>query len=532
MRTNLIKNLLLSGAIVLAGASCTNDLERTPLYDVTSASVYNDFNNYRSVLGKLYAGYALTGQQGPDGRPDVGGIDEGASNYLRQYWQLQELPTDEAKVAWGDPDLPVLNTAQWSASNGFVRAMYYRVFYQITLANDFIRATTEDKLGSRGFSADQLADARRFHAEARFLRALSYWHALDMFGSVPFVTESDQVGAFFPKQASRAELFTFVESELLAIESQLAAPRQNEYGRADQAAAWTLLTKLYLNAPVYLGQAQNKYTEAVTYANKVISAGFALEPDYNKLFLTDNNTSPEIIFPITFDGTRTKSWGGMTFLVRAPIGGSMTAADFGVASGWGGLRTTKSIVNLFPDPSGNTDERANFYSEGQSLEINNLSTFTDGYGMIKFRNVSSTGQVGSDPGKDHVDTDFPMFRLADVYLMYAEAVLRGGTGGTVGQALQYVNLVRERAFNGTAGNITQGDLTLNFIIDERARELKWEAHRRTDLIRFGRFTGGEYLWPWKGGVKEGRALEPYRVLFPIPTSDVTANPNLTQNTGY
>jgi hypothetical protein len=321
-----------------------------------------------------------------------------------------------------------------------------------------------------------------------------------------------------------------VESELLAIESQLVAARQNEYGRADQAAAWTLLTKLYLNRQVYVGQP--KYTEAITYANKVIAAGYALEADYNRLFLTDNNTSREIIFPITFDGTRSQSWGGMTFLVHAPIGGSMSAASFGVNGGWSGLRTTKNIVNLFPGTDGSVDERGVFHSNGQTLEIDNLSTFTEGYAMVKFKNVSSTGVAGSDASGNHADTDFPMFRLADVYLMYAEAVLRGGTGGTAGQALQYVNQLRERAYNNTSGNLTAEQLTLDFILDERARELKWEAHRRTDLIRFGRFTSGDYLWPWKGGVKEGRAVEAYRVLYPIPSSDITANPNLTQNEGY
>lgn len=530
MTTRFIKNAFLSAAIVLASASCVNDLDRTPPLDVTSASVYTDFNNYKNVLAKLYAGYALTGQRGPDGQPDVGGIDEGASNYLRQYWQLQELPTDEAKIAWGDVDLPVLNTLQWSTSNVFVRAMYYRVFYQIALANDFIRATTEDKLTGRGFSADQVTQARQMHAEARFLRALSYWHALDMFGKVPFVTERNEVGAFFPNQTSRAELYAYVESELLAIENQLVAARQNEYGRADQAAAWTLLTKLYLNSQVYVGQP--KYTEAIAYANKVIAAGYALEADYNRLFLTDNNTSREIIFPITFDGTRSQSWGGMTFLVHAPIGGNMSAASFGVNGGWGGLRTTKNIVNLFPATDGSVDERGVFHSNGQTLEIDNLSTFTEGYPIVKFKNVSSTGVAGSDASGNHADTDFPMFRLADVYLMYAEAVLRGGTGGTAGQALQYVNQLRERAYNNTSGNLTAEQLTLDFILDERARELKWEAHRRTDLIRFGRFTSGTYLWPWKGGVKEGRAVEAFRVLYPIPSSDITANPNLTQNEGY
>jgi len=530
MTTRFIKNAFLSAAIVLASASCVNDLERTPPLDVTSASVYTDFNNYKNVLAKLYAGYALTGQRGPDGLPDVGGIDEGASNYLRQYWQLQELPTDEAKIAWGDVDLPVLNTLQWSTSNVFVRAMYYRVFYQIALANDFIRATTEDKLAGRGFSTDQVTQARQMHAEARFLRALSYWHALDMFGKVPFVTERNEVGAFFPEQTTRAELYNYVESELLAIESQLVAARQNEYGRADQAAAWTLLTKLYLNSQVYVGQP--KYTEAITYANKVIAAGYALEADYNRLFLTDNNTSREIIFPITFDGTRSQSWGGMTFLVHAPIGGSMSAESFGVNGGWSGLRTTKNIVNLFPGTDGSVDERGVFHSNGQTLEIDNLSTFTEGYALVKFKNVSSTGVAGSDASGNHADTDFPMFRLADVYLMYAEAVLRGGTGGTAAQALQYVNQLRERAYNNTSGNLTAEQLTLDFILDERARELKWEAHRRTDLIRFGRFTSGTYLWPWKGGVKEGRAVENFRVLYPIPSSDITANPNLTQNEGY
>jgi hypothetical protein len=222
----------------------------------------------------------------------------------------------------------------------------------------------------------------------------------------------------------------------------------------------------------------------------------------------------------------------MTFLVHAPIGGSMSAASFGVNGGWSGLRTTKNIVNLYPSTDGTIDERGVFHSNGQALEIDNLSTFTEGYAIVKFKNVSSTGVAGSDASGNHADTDFPMFRLADVYLMYAEAVLRGGTGGTAGQALQYVNQLRERAYNNTSGNLTAGQLTLDFILDERARELKWEAHRRTDLIRFGRFTSGDYLWPWKGGVKEGRAVEAYRVLYPIPSSDITANPNLTQNEGY
>ncbi len=531
MSTKFIKHIVLSGGMLLAAASCTDDLNREPFYDATSANVYNDPNNYKSVLAKVYAGYAVSGQQGPAGKPDIRGLDEGFSNYLRLYFKLQELPTDEAVIAWNDGNLPDIHDMDWTSSNEFITAMYNRIYYQIALTNEFIRETTDEKLGGRNLSGANLENVRLYRAEARFLRALSYWHALDMFGNVPFVTERDQVGgSFFPKQIPRAELFAYVESELRAIETELVAPRLNEYGRADQAAAWTLLTKLYLNARVYTGQ--ERYTDAVTYANKVIAAGYALEPDYNKLFLTDNNTSREIIFPIAFDGVNTRSYGGMTYLVNAAIGGNMKPEDFGVRGAWGGLRTTSAVVNLFPDPNGNADERGRFHTNGQSVEINDIFTFTEGYPVIKFRNVSSTGQKGSDPIGDFPDTDFPMFRLADVYLMYAEAVLRGGTGGTTGQAVQYINQLRERAYNNASGNITPAQLTLNFIIDERARELKWEMHRRTDLIRFNRFTGPEYLWPWKGGVKQGRAVEEHRTLYPIPATDITANPNLKQNDKY
>jgi hypothetical protein len=344
------------------------------------------------------------------------------------------------------------------------------------------------------------------------------------------VTENDPVGTFFPPQKTTAEIFNYVESELKAIETVLAEPRQNEYGRADKAAAWALLAKLYLNAEVYIGQP--KYTEAITYTSKVINADYSLEPNYNKLFLTDNNTSPEFIFSVAFNGTRTKTYGGTTFLIHGPVGGDMKPADFGIDGGWSGLRTTKNIVQLFPDPNGTQDKRGIFFTQGQSLEINDVTSFKDGYPIIKFKNISSTGAPGSDPGKVFPDTDYPMFRLAEMYLTYAEAVLRNGSGGTAATALQYVNALRTRAYGNTTGNITAGQLTLDFILDERARELKWEMVRRTDLIRFNRFTGSNYLWPWKGGIKEGRGVEDYRKIYPIPGSDLIANPNLQQNSGY
>jgi hypothetical protein len=309
----------------------------------------------------------------------------------------------------------------------------------------------------------------------------------------------------------------------------LGAPRF-EYARADQAAAWTLLAKLYLNAKVYTGQDKN--SECATYCAKVIGAGYTLNAKYANNFTADNNISSEMIFPITSDGQFSQSYGGMTYLVHAAIGGSMSPAKFGVGGGWGGIRTTKALVSKFADITGATDKRAMFWTDGQKLDINDIGQFTDGYAITKYSNLTSTGAAAPHAHPDFVDTDYPVFRLADVYLMYAEAVLRGATTGNATTALGYVNALRTRAYGNNSGNITSGQLTLDFILDERARELYWEGHRRTDLIRFAKFTGGTYLWPWKGKVAGGASTESFRDLYPIPSNDLGANPTLKQNPGY
>jgi starch-binding outer membrane protein, SusD/RagB family len=608
--------------------SCLNDLDKLPQdKDVVVANdVFNNSEAYKQVLAKLYAGLAISGQQGPAGLPDISGIDEGFSQYLRQYWLAQEVTTDEAVIGWADGSLPDYHEHDWTPSNEFIRALYDRIIYQITSCNAFLRETSPSKLEARGVSGQLLADVELYKKEARFLRALSYFHALDLYGNMPFITEDDEVGFFFPEQKSRVELFNYIESELLAIESDLASPKSNEYARADKAAAWTLLAKLYLNAEVYTGTA--RFSEVITYTEKVINAGYSLESTYQNLFLADNHTASGIIFPIAFDGLRTQSYGGTTFLIHAAVGGSMNPNDFGINGGWGGNRATSALVNLFEsdldvnnansaigaasnwglvgsatvnswdgpdmplhevgtsgilagyfnlvegeikfrrdndwgfnfgdndadgsledgganiavssglyyvtfDLAGLTysiapvkDSREMFHTDGQELEIESVSTFTDGYAVTKFKNVDKNGNPGSDTSGNFTDTDFPLFRIADVYLMYAEATLRGG-GGNETTAISYINELRVRANSGTVSSID-----LDFILDERARELFWEGHRRTDLIRFGQFTDGSYVWPWKGGVKDGTSTPGYLDLLPIPSSDLNANPNLTQNVGY
>jgi hypothetical protein len=304
---------------------------------------------------------------------------------------------------------------------------------------------------------------------------------------------------------------------------------QAEYGRADQGAAYMVLAKLYLNAEVYTGTP--RYGDVIDVTERIINSGaYSLEDTYQHLFLADNHTANGIIFSIPQDGERTQNFGGTTFLGHASIGGgTMNAADFGFNFGWWGLRTTKNVVNRFPDMTGEMDSRAIFFTENQSVEINSLTDFTQGIAVPKYQNVTSDGTPGKN--SNFPDTDFPLFRLADAYLMYAEATLRGGEGGSESQALTLVNELRERAYGDQSGNIEASDLTLEFILEERSRELLWEASRRTDLVRYNQFTENG-TWPWKGGQQEGTTTSGNLDLYPIPQSQIQVNDNLEQNPGY
>ena len=534
--TRKIKTLLAAFTLAFFMQSCEDRLNLTPEDErLTADAAFDSPESYEQFLGKIYAGISLSGQQGPAGLPDLAGLDEGFSNYLRLYWKMQQLTSDEAIIGWNDGTIQDLHTQTWTSGNEFIRTMYSRLLYQVALTNEFLRQTTDERLNSRGVDTDLRNEIQIYRAEARFMRALTYWHALDLYGNPPFVTEEDPIGAFLPPQIQRAELFNYIESELLAIENELVAPRSNAYGRADRGAAWMLLTKLYINAEVYTGS--SRYNDVIIYANNIINAGYSIpNTPYSYSFLADNDSNgaqDEVIFTIPFDGLRTQAFGGMTFLTHAPVGGTMNdiaQSFFGINGGWFGLRTTPNFISLFPNEDNSQDQRGLIWQDGQNRDIETVSSFNDGYGIFKYRNVDTNGNPGSDLSGDHTDIDFPMFRLADVYLMYAEATLRGGNGN-LSTATGYINELRERAYGNTSGNITQGDLDLNFILDERSRELYWEAHRRTDLIRFGQFSD-QGIWQWKGGVQQGSTTDSFRDLMPLPATDLGINTNLMQNPGY
>ncbi len=626
-----INKLSLLILLMIMGISCTKDLDQNPIDpdSFTEEQVFSNAVEAKGALAKVYASLALTGQKGPAGEPDISDIDEGFSQFTRMLYNLNELTTDHAVVAWGDPGLQDLHGMYWAAGNDFTDAMYYRLAQVVSFANSFIENASK-------LQSSQEVDY--YIAEARFIRAYAYYNLIDLFGNVPLVTT---ITTDLPKQSNRQELFDFVENELLDIQDKLMEPKTNEYGRVDKAAAWALLSRLYLNAEEWTGIP--KYNECVTYSEKVMNSPYIINLNdangngtaYDELFLADNNSNgaqDEIIFGVNFDGLHSQTWGGTTFLIHASVGGSMNPADFGINGGWYGLRTTKALVNKFSvdindlnaalgtqsdwglvgsatpngwngpdvemyetapdvyavyvelvageikfrynedwgqnygddgadgtlDPGGaniaipadgtyfitmdlNTmtytitpflsDKRAMFYTNGQSLEITDITQFTEGYAVTKFKNLDSQGNPGSDPSGNFADTDLPLIRLAEIYLNYAEAVLRGG-GGSVSTAVDKINEIRERAYGGNSGNITTSDLTLDFVLDERSRELYWEGMRRTDLIRYGYFTSSAYLWPFKGNIPEGIAVDSYRKLFPLPPNVLSINPNLTQNPGY
>lgn len=517
--------------IIISAAACTKNLDRKPLNANISDMQYSTPEGYKQVLAKVYGSYSLVSSTGVAvSDVNVAGItDAGTTDFIRAYWNVQELTTDEAVCAWNDAYLQNFHNLNWASNNIYLNALYARCLFQITVCNEFIRESADDKLSSRGIAGKDAEEVQHFRAEARFLRAYQYWVLMDLFANPPFVTEKDPIGKYIPQQIQRKDLFAYIESELKAIDGSLVAPRQNEYGRADQAAAWALLARLYLNAQVYTGTAHN--ADAINYAAKVIGAGYKLLDHYKNLFRADNNlNNTEVILPIAYDAINSQNYGGTTFLICSAHGTNVEDnKKYGIpGGGWLGNRSTKSLPLAFGDYSGNADKRAMF-SAG-ALEIANVLNFDDGLSVTKFSNINADGTTPYSPNGVLVNTDFPLFRLAEMYLTYIEAVKRGGTGGSDAQALDYFNQLRQRGYENANGHVSS--YTLDDVLNERQRELYWEGFRRTDLIRFNRFTSATYLWPWKAGVAQGTGTDSHYAVFPIPAPEIISNTNLHQNTGY
>ncbi len=535
-----IKHILPATALAIASfglTACVGDLD---VKNINPQKVTE--NNLNGNFTKIYANMVLTGQTGPAGDGDIDDIDEGTSSMIRQLWNANELPTDEAHCIWGDAGIPEFNHNAWSDSHPMMKALYYRLYFGITLANSFLGQTASE-------TSDVVLTQR---AEARFLRAMYYSYLMDLYGNVPFVTT---VSAELAPQASRQQVYDFVQAELKDIigEGQgkelLNDPKARvAYGRADKAAAWLLLSRNYLNAEVYTGKAN--WADAQKYAQKVLNdgtydlckSGTTNYSAFQLLFMGDNDKNgaqKEIILPAIHDGQETQTWGGCLFIIASTCNDKIKDKyPYGTSENWGGNHARKQFVEKFfpnggyatgtPDKvaASAKDNRALFYNDGHSLSIEKESDFTKGFAYVKFLNTHSDGTAPKHT--QFVDTDFPMFRAAEAYLNIAEADARRHGGKCSDTGLKMVNELRKRA---NATQVTA--FTLNNICDEWSREFAFEGRRRMDLIRFGKFGGqSSYKWEWMGGTQYGTPFDKHLNIYPIPNSDLNANGNLKQNPGY
>jgi len=547
--------------------SCVKDLE----VDNINPKEKTDFNE-DYIFNKIYSNMVLTGQEGPVNSPDLDDIDEGTSNMTRLIWNLNVLTTDEGHCWWNDPGMPELNRNTWTNSNVMVKALYYRLMFGVTLCNFYLDNANSDN-----------PETKQKRAEARFMRALHYFYLMDMYANPPFLTNLSSENA---PQIQRADLFKYLESELKDIlgetggSEQLAAPRTTDYGRADKAAAMVLLARIYLNAEVYTGTA--RWNEAKTYADQAINSGYKLcgydgtkgvgkngFSAYQLLFMGDNDTNgaqDEIILPAIYDGATTRAYGGSMHVIAAMTTDDMkkenlygvTDANGNIIKGYGstaawdiGIRARKEFSKVFFGATATEagivkgapkdvipvvgDDRAIFYTLNQTLSIKQEGDKNNGLIYMKYNNLHSDGTDCHDPKGEFVDTDFPMIRLAEAYLISAEADARINNGNCSSEGISHIKALRQRAnvgnnlYDGMAAN-TITAVTLEEIFQEWSREFGYEGQRRMVLVRWKRYAGqSAYRWEWMGGAHKGAQIDSRFNIFPIPDSDLNANPNLKPN---
>ena len=532
---SFFKNIIPATAMAfsLGMVSCVGDLDVEPIDPSTNTTL-----NEIALFNKCYANLGIAGQGGANGDCDISGLDGGTTGFVRQLFNANSLTTDEAHCPWGDEGIPAFNHNQWSASHPMLKGFYYRLYFGVTMCNEYLAT-------AGNYDATMTA-------EVRFLRALQFYYLMDLYGNIPFMTT---VSAELAQQKSRKEVYAWLENELLEIEPLLAEAKpekDNEegYGRADKAAAWMLLTRLYLNAEIYTGTPQ--WENAKKYAKMLMDSPYKLSTEgmngwtaYQMLFMGDNGSngaSSEAILPVLQDGKTTTAWGCSLFLMAGCYKDDMVDEQFvsgnGTTENWQGNRALPDLVaKFFPNggaPKVTTkamqqaagDDRALFWGKGRTLDIDTETKFENGYSVTKFNNYYATG--GSAHHSQFCDTDFFLMRLAEAYLAYAEADAHLNGGETSPQGTAAIDALRDRAHA-----VKKSTYSLDDILDEGAREFYFEGQRRPALIRNHKFGGNtNYHWQWKGGVKSGVNFPEYLNIFAIPDADKDANQNLEQNFGY
>ena len=546
MNLKYISHILPSAALVLTMGltSCTGDLDVTPIDPRKNTTV-----DAQKLFNKCYAEFVSEGKGPGDSELDLG--DAGLSVLYRLMWNANELTTDEAYCGWDDKGIPEFDYNTYTATNDCLYGLYWRLCFGVSICNQYLKECA-------GYDASMTA-------EVHFLRDLYYYYLLDNYGNPSF---TETVSSDDPIQIKSADLYQWIVNDLEANMDKMIAPSVRKkgdanYGRADQSAAWMLLARLYLNAEKYSGTPQ--WENAKKYADKVIKESgrsIWMGDDaiahksangkwsaYQMLFMADNDQSGafnEAVFSFVQEGSSTASWGGSLFLMASTWNGDMAGVyPQTTDQAWGGNRTRKDLIEKFISladfdalstwtteaiVAAAKDDRALFYGGADKTHKytnEKLSEFTTGIATTKYTSQRSDG--GTTTNTTFIDSDILLMRLAEAYLIYAEAEARAaGVTGTKSEGTRLINELRTRANNPEQ----KSSYTLDEILDERARELYFEGIRRTDLIRYGYFGGSSYTWQWKGGDQNGGKFEAYRNIFPIPSTELGANKNLEQNEGY
>ena len=555
---NIFAKTIAAAVLTLGLTGCVNDLDISSI-DPQSSPSADDMG----LLAKCYGVLGLTGQKGGTGNGDLS-LDEGESGFYRTTFNLQELPTDECMWAWQtDPDIPQITMMNWNSSSVRVQWAYTRLTYDITLFNSYLSQVADND------------ENRQYRAEVRFLRALHYWYMLDLFGKSPFKTEFNITE--LPVEYSGNQMYGWLDKELTDIENEMTATgtgvgafnNSENFGRADLGAVYLLHARLALNCEVYSDtiDARTEYEKAARYCTLIEDAGaYKLAGNYEELFMADNDQNVdamrEIIFPIRQDGLNTRQYSGSLMLIAGARSAAMP--DYGMKESWTCLFARRAMTEkFFPDLSrvplvpdgaatstdanevttldqqyGTTienviaaagDDRALLYSGcadgARTISTDAVADFKNGLSLVKWTNLRSDGEAGKDVSWP--DTDIPLFRFAEVYLIRAEANWRLGKSAT--EIMADINELRGRA---NARLFNENEITEENLRDEWSREFFMEGRRRSDLVRFDRFTGGKYLWDWKGGAPNGTSVDPHFNVFPIPYDECLNNKNLTQNEGY
>ena len=555
----------MASMLCMGFVSCADELNIKSI-DPQSNPTYT----VEGLLAKQYATLGLTGQKGPAGSSDLGRGDEGESGFIRTIFNLQELMTDETAWAYQtDPGIGPITNLSWNSDNERVNWAYQRLIFDITLYNQFIF----EQSGS--LSEDKIA-------EVRFLRALNYYYFLDLYRKAPF---KDTFDNNLPTEKSGKELYEWLDNELTTIEplmAEVGAYNNSEnFGRADRGAAYALHARLALNSAVYTDGQVKDYQKAIDYCDKILNNVGEGKGKYNlcrakkngysgyqQLFMGDNDCNPEamkeIIFPIRQDGVKTRAYAGTSYLVNASTISGMPYAS--TSDPWKCLFARVDLVkkffpngdipkatdeDLLSNPSKDQviakdnekgistadvvalakDDRALFYMGigGCSDKVRTLTPGDaitgplNGASFVKWTNLHADGTAQHH--QKFSDTDFPVFRLAEIYLTRAEAKYRlnGSQDG-----LEDILKVQDRANR----QIKASSVDEQTLIDEWCREFYMEGRRRSDLVRFGLFTGSKYLWSFKGGSENGQGIPAKCDIYPIPGDEIKNNPNMTQNPKY